>query len=195
MLSDNPISVLIAFLRDKHLLIVLDNCEHVIAAAAALAETLLKEAPRVHILATSREPHRCEGEWVHRLLPLETPLPGADLTATEALTFPAIQLFAERASASCDSFEFCDADVPIVTNLCRRLDGIPLAIELAAARIELFGVRKLAERIEDIAYPVAPCAINILYVTGSIAVAMLSSVANAACRDLRRLKRNVNSSR
>ena len=149
MLSDNPIPVLNAFLRDKQVLVVLDNCEHVISAAAALAETLLRGAPGVHILATSREPLRCEGEWVHRLSPLETPPPCATLTVTEALTFSAIQLFAERASASCDSFELCDADAPIVADLCRRLDGIPLAIELAAARVDLFGVWKLAAQIGD----------------------------------------------
>jgi predicted ATPase/DNA-binding winged helix-turn-helix (wHTH) protein len=149
VLSDDPVPVLLAFLRDKHLLIVLDNCEHVVAAAAALAETVLRAAPSVHILTTSREPLRAEGEWVLRLSPLGIPPSSATLTASEALKFPAIELFTERARASLDDFELSDADASIVADLCRRLDGIPLAIELAAARVGLFGIRELAARLEN----------------------------------------------
>jgi predicted ATPase/DNA-binding winged helix-turn-helix (wHTH) protein len=149
ILSDNPVTELLAFLGDKHLTIVLDNCEHVIEAAATLAEKALKAAPGVNILATSREPLRCEGEWVHRLPPLEMPPPSTALTAVEALAYPAIQLFTERAMANSDSFELHDADVSIVAGICRRLDGIPLAIELAAVRVDLFGLRELATRLEN----------------------------------------------
>jgi predicted ATPase/DNA-binding winged helix-turn-helix (wHTH) protein len=148
VLSDDPVPMLLAFLADKHLLIVLDNCEHVVEAAAGLAEQILKGAPGVHILATSREPLRSAGEWVHRLEPLDIPPSSATLAAAEALAFPAIELFAERAMASLDSFELTDADASIVADLCRRLDGIPLAIELAAARVDLFGIRELATRLE-----------------------------------------------
>jgi predicted ATPase/DNA-binding winged helix-turn-helix (wHTH) protein len=149
ILTDDPLPGLIAFLRDKKALIVLDNCEHVVEAAAALADQVLRAAPSVYILATSREPLCSESEEVHRLSPLEVPPPSSKLTVAEALAFPAIQLFAERAKAKLDTFELQDADVPIVSDLCRRLDGIPLAIELVAARVDLLGLRGLVERLND----------------------------------------------
>ena len=149
MLSQDSLPGLIAFLRDKKALIVLDNCEHVVEAAAALAEKLLRSAPAVLLLATSRQPLRAEGERVHRLSPLQAPPPLAMLSVAEALAFPAIQLFAERAMASLDTFELEDADMPMVGDLCRRLDGMPLAIELVAARVDLLGVRGLVERLDD----------------------------------------------
>jgi predicted ATPase/DNA-binding winged helix-turn-helix (wHTH) protein len=149
LLSEDPVPVLLAFLADKQLLIVLDNCEHVIEATATLAEQVLRGAPGVHVLATSREPLRSKGEWVHRLSPLGTPPSSAALTAAEALQFPAIELFTERATASLDSFELDDADAALAAEVCRRLDGIPLAIEFAAARVDLFGLRGLATRLED----------------------------------------------
>ena len=141
--SRDPLPNIIEFLKHKQMLIVLDNCEHVIEAGALLAERLLAGAPSVHVIATSRESLRAKGEWVLRLAPLELPPPAAALTAAEALGFPAIQLFAERAMASLHTFELRDADVPTVTNICRRLDGLPLAIELAAARVDLLGIRAL----------------------------------------------------
>lgn len=147
--SDNPLPGVLDSLSDKQMLIVLDTCEHVIEAAAALAEELLRGAPRVHLLTTSREPLRAVGEWVHRLSSLESPPPGVTSTAAEALSYPAVQLFAERSMASSDTFRLTDADVPIVADICRRLDGIPLAIELAAATVDLFGVRGLAARLHD----------------------------------------------
>jgi predicted ATPase/DNA-binding winged helix-turn-helix (wHTH) protein len=149
VLSQDPLPALLAFLADKHLLIVLDNCEHVVEAAAGLAERMLEGAPGVHILATSRQLLGLDSEWVHRLEPLDVPPQSATLTAAEALAYSAIELFTERATASLDSFELNDADASIVANLCRRLDGIPLAIELAAARVDLFGLRELATRLED----------------------------------------------
>jgi DNA-binding winged helix-turn-helix (wHTH) protein len=129
ILSGDPIPGLIAFLRDRQMLLVLDGCEHVIVAAAALAEEVIRNAPGVHILATSREPLRAEGEHVHRLPPLAAPVASASPTASEALSFPAVQLFVERAVAGLDGFELSDADAPIVADICRRLDGIALAIE------------------------------------------------------------------
>jgi predicted ATPase/DNA-binding winged helix-turn-helix (wHTH) protein len=149
VLSRDAVPSLIAFLKNAQMLIVLDNCEHVVGAAAALAERLVREAPGVHLLATSREPLRSEGESVHRLSALEAPPSSATLNATEALAFPAIQLFAERAMASLDSFELRDADLPTIGDICRRLDGIPLAIELVAARVGLLGLHGLAARLED----------------------------------------------
>ncbi len=145
----DPVPGLIGFLRERRMLIVLDSCEHVIGAAAALAEEIFREAPDVHILATSREPLRAEGELVHPLPPLDIPPSSAGLTAAEALTFPAVQLFVERATASLDGFELSDADASVVADICRRLDGIALAIELAAGRVETFGVRGVAKQLSD----------------------------------------------
>jgi predicted ATPase/DNA-binding winged helix-turn-helix (wHTH) protein len=146
----NPLSELTAWLQGKHILIVLDSCEHVIGAAATLAEAILKAAPQAGILATSREPLRAEGEWLHRLAPLELP-PQArpSPTAIEALGYSAVELFNERATATTDSFVLDDADVPAVLEICRRLDGVPLALELAAARVDTFGVVGLAARLDD----------------------------------------------
>jgi predicted ATPase len=130
-------------------LIVLDSCEHVIDAAAALAEEVLKAAPGVSILTTSREPLRAEGESLHRLAALELPSDSVDLTAGDALRYSAVQLFNERAMAAVDGFALAEADVPAVLEICRRLDGIPLALELAAARVGVFSVRDLAAHLDD----------------------------------------------
>jgi predicted ATPase/DNA-binding winged helix-turn-helix (wHTH) protein len=147
--SDNPVPGVVAFLADKRMLLVLDNCEHVIEAVAALVADVRKAAPGVHILATSREPLRVEGERLHRLPPLSVPAGSTGLTAAEALGFPAVQLFVERAAAILDGFELSDADAPLVAEICRRLDGIALAIELAAGRVEAFGVSGLAALLDD----------------------------------------------
>jgi len=105
ILSADSIPNLVAFLRDKHILIVLDNCEHVIEAAASLAEGIVRAAPCVSILATSREPMAAEGEAVQRLAPLEIPPRSRKLTTADALTFPAVQLFVERATSILDGFK------------------------------------------------------------------------------------------
>jgi predicted ATPase/DNA-binding winged helix-turn-helix (wHTH) protein len=147
--SDNAIPGLTSFLRDKNMLLVLDNCEHLIDAAAGLAADILKAAPGVNILATSREPLRTEGERVHRLSPLGVPPAAAELTAAAAIAYPAVQLFVQRATESADDFELTDADAPAVAAICRRLDGIALAIELAAGRVDAFGIRGLAELLAD----------------------------------------------
>src|SRR6266404_2154015 len=145
----NPISGLAGWLRDKHALIVLDSCEHVIGAAAVLAEELLKAAPRISILATSREALRAEGEMLHRLASLELPPRSDYLTPDGALQYSAVQLFSERALAIMDGFALGDDDVIPVLEICHRLDGVPLALELAAARVDVFGVKGLAARLDD----------------------------------------------
>ena len=147
--SQDPVVALTAYLRDRRMLIVLDNCEHLIEAAAALTEQLIGCASGVHILATSREPLRARGERVHRLAPLGNAPASAGLTAAEALAFPAVQLFVERAIASVEDFELHDADAPVVAAICRKLDGIALAIELAATRIDAFGPRELSNLLDD----------------------------------------------
>jgi predicted ATPase/DNA-binding winged helix-turn-helix (wHTH) protein len=147
--SDRAIPTLLAFLRDKQALLVFDNCEHVIDTAAPLLEEVYRNARQISILATSREPLRVEGERVHRLAPLAHPPELLGLTAAKALTFPAVQLFVDCASASLDGFELTDADAPVVAEICRRLDGIALAIEIAAARADAFGIAELAVRLDD----------------------------------------------
>ncbi len=146
---ENAIPSLLAYLHDKSMLLVLDSCEHVVTAAAELAEAILRGAPGVHVLATSREPLRAEGEWIQRLQALALPGSSPHSTAREALLFGAIELFVEHASAILGSFEFRDEDVATVVEICRRLDGIPLAIELAAARIDTLGIRGIASALDD----------------------------------------------
>ena len=136
-------------LRESRMLIVLDNCEHVIDGAATLCERVLREAPHTHILATSREALDAESEWVHRLSALDAPVPDDPTSLAQARTFAAVQLFAERAGANSDGFALGEANVDLVCHLCRQLDGMPLAIELAAARIDSLGLQGLAARLDE----------------------------------------------
>jgi predicted ATPase len=147
--TGDPLPGLVAALRDNRTLLMLDNCEHVIDAAAGLAEALLSGTSGVNILATSREPLGVPGERVHRLAPLNSPEPSPGLTATEAAAFPAVQLFVERVSAIVEDFTLTDANAPLVVAICRRLDGLPLAIEFAAPRVEALGIDGLATRLDD----------------------------------------------
>jgi predicted ATPase/DNA-binding winged helix-turn-helix (wHTH) protein len=144
-----PLPYAIAHLRPRNMLIVFDNCEHVIEAVGEITEAILQGAPGAYILATSREPLRATGEWVQRLEPLPVPPASTRLTAAEALRFPAVQLLAERSRACDVSWEMTDADAPVVAEICTRLDGLPLAIELAATRVLVFGLRGLADRLND----------------------------------------------
>jgi predicted ATPase/DNA-binding winged helix-turn-helix (wHTH) protein len=147
--SADPTPGLMAFLHDKRMVLILDSCERVIETVAALAERIFAQAPQVHVLATSRESLRVEGEHVHRLLPLDSPPDEVNITATQALGFPAVQLFVERAVASGRRFELSDADAPVVGEICRRLDGIALAIELAAGRADACSVQETRSLLND----------------------------------------------
>ncbi|HEX3524379.1 MAG TPA: transcriptional regulator, partial [Stellaceae bacterium] len=147
--TQDPVVGLLAFIGDRKILLVLDNCEHVIGVAAALAERVVSEAPQAHILATSREALRVEGEQVHLLYSLDCPPDNAGLTAMEALQYPATQLFMERAAASGYGAALSDIDAPIVARSCRRLDGIALAIELAASRVGSLGIRGTAQLLDN----------------------------------------------
>jgi predicted ATPase len=144
---ENSTAALMTFLQDKKMLLVLDSCEHFVEATAALVVDLLRAAPGLNILATSREPLRAKGEYVQRLTPLSVPPISPAITAAEALAFPAVQLFAERAIACVDSFELTDSNAPMVSDICRKLDGIALAIELAAGRIDTLGVAGLVSSL------------------------------------------------
>jgi predicted ATPase/DNA-binding winged helix-turn-helix (wHTH) protein len=138
---NDPVTSLLAFLAGKKVLLVLDNCEHVIESVAALSERLVQNAPQVHLLTTSREALRVEGENVHLLLALDIPDADGELTAAKALTYSAVQLFMERAAAAGNRRELQDDEAPLVADICRRLDGIPLAIELVAGRAGSYGIR------------------------------------------------------
>ncbi|WP_284421904.1 MULTISPECIES: winged helix-turn-helix domain-containing protein [unclassified Bradyrhizobium] len=146
--SDDPTPAIISFIHDKSMLLILDSCEHVITSAAALAEHIFQHAPKVRILATSREALRVEGEYVFQLPSLENP-PLDVQTVSDVLAFPAARLFMDRVLASGSSFELNDADAPIVGEICRRLDGIALAIEIAASRVIAFGVKGTAALLDD----------------------------------------------
>jgi predicted ATPase/DNA-binding winged helix-turn-helix (wHTH) protein len=137
-----------ARLAAKSMLILLDNCEHVVAAAAAMAEFLLGQSPGIHVLATSREPLRAQGEWVQRLASLAIPAANPHINYAEALAYPAFELFVERAAAHGDGMGFGDADVATIARICSGLDGIPLAIELVAARTGAFGLSGLARALD-----------------------------------------------
>ena len=141
---------LLSFARSLHarqLLLVIDNCEHLLDDIALISETLLRHAPHVHILATSREALRAEGEYVQRLEPLACP--PATGNRAQALGYPALQLLIERAMSHQDRFELSEAQLPLAIDICQRLDGIPLAIELVAAQIQRFGLPGLLVQMED----------------------------------------------
>nr|WP_297531766.1 winged helix-turn-helix domain-containing protein [uncultured Roseateles sp.] len=134
----------------RDLLIVLDNCEHLAAAAADLAERVLRIAPRIRILATSREPLEAESETIYRLDPLAVPPVATGSDVEDALAFSALRLFVERATASAHDFRLSSANLATAITICRHLDGMPLAIELAAARVGSLGIHALADRLDDV---------------------------------------------
>jgi len=140
--------VILTHLREQRMLLVFDSCEHLIEAIAALTENIFRDAPQVHIVVTSREALRADGEQVHHLAPLECPPYTESLTAARALGFPAVQLFVKQVAHSGHAFELTDADAPIVAEICRRLDGIALALELAASRVAAHGVRGTASLLD-----------------------------------------------
>ncbi len=149
ILSSDPIPGIVQSLKGKAMLIVLDNCEHLAVAAAHLAESLLRGVPGLQILATSRERLRAQLEAAHSLPPMELPPVGISLSAKDALAFPAVQLFVERATASVHSFTLTDIEAPTVIEICLQLDGIPLAIELAASRLDITGLNDLARSLNQ----------------------------------------------
>ncbi len=138
-----------AWLRRKKLLLIFDNCEHVVEPAATLADAILAAAQDVRILATSRQGLDISGEAVHRLPSLPIPAEAAALKADEAVRYGAIALFVDRAKSADTRFTLTDDNAPIVAEICRRLDGIPLAIELAAARVKVLSIPHLAQRLNE----------------------------------------------
>jgi predicted ATPase/DNA-binding winged helix-turn-helix (wHTH) protein len=143
----SPLSVADA-VRSKQLMLVLDNCEHVIDAAARMAETLLRVNPAVHVIATGREALRTEGEWVYVVPPLAVP-PEVNPDSEDLLRYGAVRLFVERARAAAPYFSPDARVAAAMAGVCRRLDGIPLAIELAAARVAALGIEGIATLLDD----------------------------------------------
>ncbi|MGI5190311.1 BTAD domain-containing putative transcriptional regulator [Promicromonospora sp. CA-289599] len=142
-----PAERLVAAIREREIVLVLDNCEHVIEQAAAFAHRLLGECRRLRILATSREPLGITGEVLWPVLPLGLPAPDADLD--EVASAPAVRLLRERASAARQDLAADVSTLPTMARICRALDGMPLAIELAATRLRTMSVAQLADRLDD----------------------------------------------
>jgi predicted ATPase/DNA-binding winged helix-turn-helix (wHTH) protein len=138
---------LLNFLRPRRVLILLDSCEHLIERAAEIADYIFRNTPDIYILATSREALRVPGERVLCLCPLDCPPEQPGLTASEVLAYPAARLFAERVSVRRGDFSLGDDEAPMIAEICRKLDGIALAIELAAGRAAIFGLRNTVARL------------------------------------------------
>src|SRR5215472_10795049 len=144
-----PAAALAEYLAGRQLLLVLDNCEHVVDAVAKLADVLLRAAAELRVLATSRESLNIPGETVRAVPPLAAPDAGERLSVAELARFPAAALFAERAAQVVPGFAVTEANAAAVAGICRRLEGMPLAIELAAARLPVLSAEQIEERLGD----------------------------------------------
>ena len=140
--------VVLDYLRSRRLVLIVDNCEHLIEQAALAVDTILQSAPNVRVLATSREPLRIAAERIYRVPSLAVP-PNQTCSADEARGYGATELFAERAEAADAAFKLTDDLAPVVGEICTRLDGIPLAIELAAARTSVLSLEEIAEKLDQ----------------------------------------------
>jgi predicted ATPase/DNA-binding winged helix-turn-helix (wHTH) protein len=143
-----PAAEEIAGLPPQRTLVVVDNCEHLVGPISRVVERLIRGAPHVHVLATSQQVLNIEGESVYRLAPLELP-PADVVTKAAALAFPAVALFVERAAAHINGFACDDSEAAAIASICRHLDGIPLAIELAAARVPTLGTHGVLAGLTD----------------------------------------------
>ena len=147
--ATEPRALLLSYLKGRELLLVVDNCEHLLEAAALLVSDVLQAAPGVRVIATSREPLSVPGEHVLPIPPLELPRAQADETLEQLRQNESVELFVERASAASGRFELTASNRATVVDLCRRLDGLPLAIELAAVRTRVLSVEQILDRLAD----------------------------------------------
>src|SRR6266550_4729114 len=145
--SKDPGLELVDLVRSQKLLIILDSCEHVIEPVALVAEQLYQETEQIHLLTTSRELLKVEGEHCCRVLPLDVPPDGSAQTANTVLRYPAVQLFVRRVAARAGGVVLTDEEAPFVAEMCRKLDGIPLAIELAAGQVAILGIKNTVARL------------------------------------------------
>jgi transcriptional regulator with XRE-family HTH domain len=143
------VDVLVGALRERSILLVLDNCEHVLTACSGLVDSLVRACPQLHIMATSRSVLGVLGETIWRVPSLSLPDEGRQVRADELARFEAARLFVERAQAAAPSFSLSDLNADAVARICWRLEGIPLGLELAAARVPTLGVAELATRLDD----------------------------------------------
>ncbi|MGL4559860.1 MAG: ATP-binding protein, partial [Afipia sp.] len=144
----DPTDSIVGYLRNRRLLLVLDSCEHVVEVIAGIAERIHQQAPGVSVLVTSRESLLVEGEQIFELGALEGPPQGAGLSAVEMLAYPAARLFTERAAAAGHRSEIADEDAEVLAEICSKLDGIALAIELAAVRVGTHGLREMVTLLD-----------------------------------------------
>jgi predicted ATPase/DNA-binding winged helix-turn-helix (wHTH) protein len=144
----DALEALYEHLGSREGLFILDTCEHVVQPVATLAEAMLSHCSNLKLLVTSREALRATGEWIHRLPSLTFPAEGEKIEQKDIANFSAIALFVDRVQSS-TRFEPCRRDLPTIAEICRRLDGIPLAIEFAAARMAELGLREIAARLDD----------------------------------------------
>ena len=147
--ATKPLQILLSHLRDSELLLVLDNCEHVLEAAAHLVAEVLRAAPGVRVMTTTREPLQVQGEHVVPVPPLGLPPAGGGDPLSQVRQNEAVLLFTDRAAAASGTFELTDANQAAVVQLCRRLDGLPRAIELAAVRTRVLTAEQILERLSD----------------------------------------------
>ncbi|WP_065493820.1 ATP-binding protein [Rhodococcus opacus] len=147
--SDPSLELLAEHLADRRVLLVLDNCEHLVEAAAVLSETLLRQCPGLRVLATSREPLGIGGEAVMRVPPLTVPDPDRPPSLPGLAEYDAVTLFAQRAEAKAPGFVLSESNRVTITRICQRLDGLPLAIELAAARLRVLSPQQILDRLTD----------------------------------------------
>ncbi|MFI6582815.1 BTAD domain-containing putative transcriptional regulator [Embleya sp. NPDC050493] len=145
----SPATRIAHVLGERPALLVLDNCEHVAAPVAELVEQLLKQAPALRILSTSRIPLGITGEWLEEVAPLRRPTSTAGIKTADVGPFSAVELFVARARAAAPGFVLDDRTLDAVVSICRRLDGLPLALEMAARRVRALGVHELAARLDD----------------------------------------------
>ncbi len=143
----SPIDQLVRYLAGRQMLVVLDNCEHLVPACAVLADTLVRGCPRLRVLATSREPLMVHGEVIFPVPPLRAPDPGEPVSLARVSGVEAVALFAARAQAAMPDFVVTEHNAAAVAELCRRLDGLPLAIELAAHRVRVLSPEQILDRL------------------------------------------------
>ena len=147
--TDDPVESVLAALRPAPIVILIDNCEHIVRIVAEAAETLLRTCPEVVLFATSREPLRAPGEVQLHLGPLPVPKPAHSTTAADVLAYPSARLLVERATSASRAFHLTDGNAGVIAGVCRNLDGLPLALELAAAAIGALGVEALSSGLHD----------------------------------------------
>ncbi|MGO4355117.1 winged helix-turn-helix domain-containing protein [Rhizobium sp. RAF36] len=147
--NEHVSKAVVAALIGRRCLVILDNCEHMVESAAEAAQMLYEQVPSLDVLATSREPLRADAEHVHRLAPLDCPKDDELVAADEIDGYSALELLVERTVANNESFQLRNEDVVVAAALCRKLDGLPLAIELVAAGVSTFGLRTVASNIEN----------------------------------------------